>query len=931
MAAPQKDFKTHIRIKNAHTHNLKNINLDIPKNQFIVITGVSGSGKSSLAFDTLYAEGQRRYIESLSAYARQFLGKMEKPKVEKIEGITPVIAVEQKVNTSNPRSTVGTSTEIYDYLKLLFARIGKTYDPITQKQVKKHSTQDVIDYIKTLQKNNKILLLSELYFENAGAKKYIEMLSLQGYARLFVEDTICRIDHLFFEKYSENDLQKLSENKKIYLVVERCIVRESDDFFEKLYHSIQLAFFQGNGRCTVWDLSENTQKNFSNRFESNGTTFTPPSADFFNFNNPYGACPDCDGYGSVMGISKALVIPDTSKSIYEDAIAPWSTKSTLQYKTQLIEHASRYEIAIHKPWFKLSETSKKMIWKGTKDFTGIRGFFEKVQQKSYKIQNRVFLSRYRGKDICPACEGGRLKKQAAFVKIQGKSITDLVLLPIEQVYCFFDDLKLEATEIQIAERILKEIKTRLSFLLELGLGYLTLNRNSNMLSGGETQRINIAASLGNKLVGSTYILDEPSVGLHARDTEKLISILKSLRDLGNTIIVVEHEVAMMKAADHIIDVGPMAGILGGEIIAQGNYTSFIKQKSITAAFLKKNKCIKRAPLKPFYESFIEITGARKYNLKNISAKIQINVLNVITGVSGSGKSTLVREILYPALKTYFRNKQTKSRYFSEVKGDLDKIDSVLFIDKNPLGRSSRSNAVTYVKAYESIRTLYSQQKKASLERLAPKHFSFNVDAGRCPHCKGEGSITIPMQFMADVHLTCEVCEGKMFQKNVLEVFFKGKNIYDLLQITVEEAIDFFKAHEKPQIVKQLIPLQKVGLGYVKLGQPCSTLSGGEAQRLKLASFLTNAYKKEKILFIFDEPTNGLHFYDVQILLNAFDELLKKGHSLVVVEHHTDLIQCSDRVIDLGVEGGARGGDLVFQGTPAELKKCKQSLTGKYLQ
>lgn len=926
----QKNLKTHIRLKNAHTNNLKNIHLSLPKNKLIVITGVSGSGKSSLAFDTIHAEGQRRYVESLSSYARQFLGKIEKPKVEKIEGITPVIATAQKVNIQNPRSTVGSSTEIYDYLKLLFARIGKTYDPITKKQVKKDNTKDVLNYLKKQKKDNKMLLLAALDFEEKTAKKTLERLVLQGYVRLFIKNKMYRINDLFFKKYNEKDLQKFAKNQEIFLVIERIIIENSENFFEKLHDSIALAFFEGKGHCAIFNKTENKQKNFSNLFESNGTIFTIPSTDFFSFNNPYGACPTCEGYGSIMGISEALVIPDTHKSIYEEAIAPWRTKSTLKYKNELINNAHKYEIPIHKAWFELSEKHKKIIWNGTKDFVGIYGFFEKVKQKSYKIQNRVFLSRYRGKSICPTCEGSRLKKETAFVKIQNKSIVDLVEMPIENLCLFFENVTITNREMKIAERILEEIKTRLHFLKELGLGYLTLNRNSNTLSGGETQRINLAACLGNKLVGSTYILDEPSVGLHPRDTEKLIRILKYLRDLGNTIIVVEHDSDMMKQADYIVDIGPMAGALGGEIVAAGNYSDFIKKESLTAKFLDKKLSIQRESKKPFYEKNIEIIGAKKYNLKNINVKIQLNVLNVITGVSGSGKSTFAKEILYPALQEYLKNGTKKSRHFLELKGNLEAINKVLLIDKNPLGRSSRSNPITYLKIYDSIRTLYSLQKKARLEKLAPKHFSFNVEAGRCPECKGEGKITVAMQFMADVHLTCEVCEGKMFQESILEVFFEGKNIYDLLETTVDEAIIFFEKHHKKQIHKQLIPLQKVGLGYLKLGQACTTLSGGEAQRLKLASFLGNAQRKEKILFIFDEPTNGLHFHDVQILLNAFDELLKQGHHLVVVEHNTDLIKCADNIIDLGVEGGAKGGNLIFQGSPQELIKCKKSLTGKYL-
>ena len=926
----KQNLKTHIFVKGASLHNLKNIDVSLPKHKLVIITGLSGSGKSSFAFDTLYAEGQRRYVESLSSYARQFLGKLEKPKVEKIEGLTPTIAIEQKVNTTNPRSTVGTSTEIYNYLKLLFARIGKTYDPITKEKVKKHTVEDVIIHIKTIAEKSKVLVLAPLYFNDVRSENLIKMLASQGYARLFIENTIYRIDKNLWVKYNAKQLNQLLKEKKIYLIVERLIVKNESSFYENLPDCIETAFFEGKGYCVIFNLENNTQKGFSNLFESNGRIFTIPTPHFFNFNNPYGACPDCEGYGSTIGVAKKLVIPDTSKSIYEEAIVVWATKSTLKYKEKLINNAYKYDISIHKPWFELDKKAKESIWKGTKDFMGINDFFKKIEKKSYKVQNRVLLSRYRGKSTCSTCEGTRLKKETHFIKIHDKSITDLVQMPVNQLAMFFENLQLSPTDFQMTKRLLAEIKNRLSFLSQVGLGYLTLNRNSNTLSGGEMQRINLSTCLGSSLVGSTYILDEPSVGLHPQDTKKLINILKKLRDLGNTVIVIEHDIDLMEAADYIVDIGPKAGSLGGKIVAQGPYKDFVKQGSITADYLNQKRSIKRNFRKPLYQKYIEVIGARAYNLKNINVKFYLNTLNVITGVSGSGKSTLVKKILYPALQQYFKNSNEKTPDVTGLKGDLNTLDNVLFIDQNPIGRSSRSNPITYIKAYDNIRILYSKQKKSILEKLQPKHFSFNVEAGRCRVCKGEGRIIIPMQFMADVYLTCEVCKGKMFQKNILDITFQGKNIYDVLQMTVDDAIAFFENHNQIKISQLLLPLQKVGLGYMKLGQSCTTLSGGEAQRLKLASFLTETHREEKNFFIFDEPTTGLHFYDVQKLLNAFDELLEKGHSILVVEHNVNVIKNADRIIDLGEEGGEKGGHLLFEGTAKDITKSKKSITGRYI-
>jgi len=915
------DFKENILIEGAALHNLKNIDVKIPRNKLVVITGLSGSGKSSLAFDTLYAEGQRRYVESLSSYARQFLGKLNKPKVASIKGISPAIAIEQKVNSTNPRSTVGTSTEIYDYLKLLFARIGKTYSPISGKQVKKDTVNDVIKYVQKFDLNSKLLLLAPIIIEkNKKLETIISILKQQGFARLKNDGKIVRIEDFNFKAH-----------KNIYLVVDRIVVKDDEDFLNRLSDSVQTAFYEGKGTCLIENLNTDSTQEFSNKFELDKMPFLELSVHLFNFNNPYGACPTCEGYGNIIGIDEDLVIPNSTLSIYEDAIVPWKSESFRDYKEALVLNAYKFDFPIHKPYYQLTAEQKKMLWKGNKYFYGLNKFFKHLEEKSYKIQYRVMLSRYRGKTKCSSCYGTRLRKETNYVKIDNKTISDLVQLPIGDLVTFFNNISLDNHDQKIAKRILKEINNRLQFLSDVGLNYLSLNRNSNTLSGGESQRINLATSLGSSLVGSMYILDEPSIGLHSRDTERLIKVLKNLRNLGNTVIVVEHDEDIMKVADHIIDIGPEAGILGGELVAEGNYEQILKTNSLTANYLSGKMKIEIPEKRRTSSKFIEIIGAREHNLKNINAKIPLNTLTVITGVSGSGKSTLIRDILYPALQKRINNYGEKAGQFSELKGDIDSIKRIEFIDQNPIGRSSRSNPITYIKAYDDIRALFTNQKLAKLRGFKAKHFSFNVDGGRCETCKGEGDVTIEMQFMADVHLECETCKGKRFKKEVLEVEFGGKSIHDILETTVDEAILFFKKNDQIKIVKRLKPLQSVGLGYVHLGQPSSTLSGGEAQRIKLASFLVKGSTSEKTLFIFDEPTTGLHFHDIKKLLASFDALIEKGHSVVVIEHNLELIKCADYIIDLGLEGGTLGGNIIAQGTPEKLIKSKSSYTAKYLR
>lgn len=915
--------KKFILIKGAKLHNLKNIDVAIPRNKLVVLTGLSGSGKSSLAFDTLYAEGQRRYVESLSSYARQFLGRLHKPSVDYIKGIAPAIAIEQKVNSTNPRSTVGTSTEIYDYLKLLFARVGVTYSPVSGEIVKKDNTSDVVHYVKSFKEGRKLLLLAPIRLEEGRViDNKLKTLQSQGYARVKIENKIERIEHLIGIGTKKTNLQ---------LVIDRIIVRHNKDFYNRLADAVEMAFYEGKGKCSIEDLEQLKVKEFNTNFSLDGQTFLEPSTHLFSFNNPYGACAKCEGYGDVVGIDKSLVVPNTTLSIYENAVYPWRGESMSYFRDQLVNNGHKFDFPIHKPFFELSAKQKKILWKGNTHFTGLDAFFGELESKSYKVQNRVMLSRYRGKTKCDKCEGKRLRKEANYVKIDNRSITDLVELPINELKDFFETLKLSENQYEIAKRLLLEIRNRLRFLSNVGLDYLTLNRKSNTLSGGESQRINLATSLGSSLVGSMYILDEPSIGLHSKDTEQLIAVLRSLRDLGNTVIVVEHDEAIMQAADHIIDIGPKAGSYGGEIMASGDYNSIIKSSSLTAKYLNGSMAIETPKKRRKSKYSIKIEGARANNLNNIDVEFPLNMLTVVTGVSGSGKSTLVKNILYPALNKELIGYGEKPGEFSAISGNFSTVKFIEFVDQNPIGRSSRSNPVTYIKAYDEIRMLYSKQKLSMLRNYQPKHFSFNVDGGRCPNCKGEGVVTIEMQFMADVQLKCDSCGGKRFKKEVLEVKFKNKTIDDVLNMTIDDALVFFETHNCSKIKKKLQPLQDVGLGYVTLGQSSSTLSGGEAQRIKLASFLGKGSSSDSGLFIFDEPTTGLHFHDIKKLLKSFNALINQGHSIIVIEHNMELIKSADYIIDLGPEGGKNGGNLMATGTPEEVMKSKISLTAKYLK
>ncbi|MNS01038.1 UvrABC system protein A [compost metagenome] len=916
------DPKKNIIIKGAQVHNLKNVDVAIPRNKLVVITGLSGSGKSSLAFDTLYAEGQRRYVESLSSYARQFLGRLDKPKVEYIKGIAPAIAIEQKVNTTNARSTVGTSTEIYDYIKLLFARIGRTFSPVSGQEVKKNTVTDVVNDVKNFKTDSKWLLLAPIHLEEGRKlEDKLKVLLQQGFARILVGKEMVRLD--------ETDQHSL-ENKDIKLIIDRIVVKEEDEFYNRLADAVQTAFFEGKGICSLQELNSDTTYSYSNNFELDGITFLEPNVHLFSFNNPYGACPVCEGYGNIIGIDAELVVPNTTLSIFENAIFPWRGESMSWYRDELVNNAYKFDFPIHKPFYQLTEEQKELIWKGNKYFQGLNDFFKELEEKNYKIQNRVMLSRYRGKTKCHSCKGKRLRVEASYVKINSKTVSDLVDLPIKHLVKFFSNIDLDVYEKQIAKRLLIEINNRLSFLTEVGLDYLTLNRNSATLSGGESQRINLATSLGSSLVGSMYILDEPSIGLHPKDTERLIKVLLSLRDLGNTVIVVEHDEDIMKAADMIIDIGPEAGTHGGNLVAQGTFEEILKSTSLTARYLNGDLEIAVPKKRRPYKNFIEIKGARENNLQNIDVTFPLDVLTVITGVSGSGKSTLVKKILFPAMQKKLENVGEKAGQFNELTGSFSHIKHIEYVDQNPIGRSSRSNPVTYIKAYDDIRELYAKEKLSKIRGYQAKHFSFNVDGGRCETCKGEGSINVEMVFMADVQLPCETCGGKRFKKEVLEVTFDNKNINDILTMTIDDAIEFFANNKQHKVTQKLQPLQDVGLGYVQLGQSSSTLSGGEAQRIKLASFLVKGATKEKALFVFDEPTTGLHFHDINKLLASFDALLEKGHSIIVIEHNLDLIKCADWIIDLGPEGGENGGQLLAKGTPEEIVKIKQSITGKYL-
>lgn len=910
-----------ILIKGAKLHNLKDITVGIPRNQLVVITGLSGSGKSSLAFDTLYAEGQRRYVESLSSYARQFLGRLDKPKVDNIIGIAPAIAIEQKVNTSNPRSTVGTSTEIYDYLKLLFARIGKTYSPISGNEVKKHTVTDVVEAALAYPEGTKLLLLAPISIpKDRTVEQVLKLLLQQGYARILHQGEVIRLE--------EDNLPKKLGN--FQLVVDRIVVQHNEDFQHRLADAVETAFFEGKGECMLQEVESEVLKHFSNRFEMDGITFLEPNVHLFSFNNPYGACPECDGYGDTIGLDEDLIVPNTGLSVYENAIYPWRGETMSWFRDQLVNNAYKFDFPIHKPWYELSAEQRQLVWDGNKYFTGLTDFFKELEEKSYKIQNRVLLARYRGKTRCHSCHGRRLRKEANYVKIQGKSISDLVEISIEKLQAFFRELTLSPYEQEVAKRLLIEINSRLQFLSDVGLGYLTLNRKSNTLSGGESQRINLATSLGSSLVGSMYILDEPSIGLHPRDTHRLIKVLKSLRDLGNTVIVVEHDADIMKAADYIIDIGPEAGTHGGEVVAAGTYEELLKADTLTGKYLSGRLSIEPPKKRRTSPHYISLIGCRENNLKNIDVSFPLDMLTVVTGVSGSGKSTLIKKLLYPAMQKELNASNEKIGQFTRIEGKYKQLQSVEFVDQNPIGKSSRSNPITYLKVYDDIRNLYANQKLAKMRNFSAKHFSFNVDGGRCEVCKGEGEVTIEMQFMADVHLTCEACGGKRFKKEVLEITYEGKNIDDLLNTTIDDAVAFFAAHKQTKIAEKLKPLQDVGLGYVTLGQSSSTLSGGEAQRIKLASFLSKSESKEKVLFIFDEPTTGLHFHDIRKLLDSLQALIEKGHSVIVIEHNLEMIKCADYVIDLGLEGGEKGGSIIAKGTPEEIAKCKESYTGKAL-
>ncbi|SEN79283.1 excinuclease ABC subunit A [bacterium A37T11] len=919
--------KTHILIKGARVHNLKNIDVAIPKNKLVVITGMSGSGKSSLAFDTLYAEGQRRYVESLSSYARQFLGRMNKPEVDYIQGIAPAIAIEQKVVSSNPRSTVGTSTEIYDYLKLLFSRIGKTISPVSGQVVKKDTVTDVVNYIGTLTEGTAVTILFPLHpHNNRKIKEELAILLQKGFVRVQYQDAIHKIEDLMANTKVVNKTAKPGELK---VIIDRIRVEHSDETLSRTADSIQTAFFEGKGDCFV---EVNGQEHFfCDRFELDGIAFEEPTPNFFSFNNPYGACKRCEGYGKVIGIDPDLVVPDKSRSVYDGAIAPWRGEKMGEWLNKLTKVAIKFDFPIHRAFSDLTEAQKNLLWTGNSHFRGLNDFFAELEEQTYKIQYRVMLSRYRGKTDCPDCKGTRLRKDASYVKLSDKSITDVVLMPLDKAVIFFDNLDLNETESKIAKRLLLEINNRLKFLTDVGLGYLTLNRLSNTLSGGESQRIRLATSLGSSLVGSVYVLDEPSIGLHPRDTLRLISVLKSLRDVGNTVLVVEHEQEMMQAADFLIDIGPEAGIHGGELIFSGKYQEMLKSKhSLTGKYLSGRSTIEVPQHRRKWQESILIKGARENNLKGIDVEVPLYVFTVVSGVSGSGKTSLIKRILYPALQKATGNYSgEQTGQFDALEGAVTKIAQVELVDQNPIGRSSRSNPVTYVKAWDEVRALYTSLPAAKAGGLKPASFSFNVEGGRCDVCQGEGEVKIEMQFMADIFLPCEACNGKRFKQHVLDVQYQEKNVAEVLDMSIDEALEFFST--QPKIVAKLQPLADVGLGYVKLGQSSNTLSGGEAQRIKLASFLVKGNNSKNTVFIFDEPTTGLHFHDIKKLLRSFDALIAQGNTILVIEHNMDVIKSADWVIDIGPEGGEGGGQLVVAGTPEKVASCKQSYTGQFLK
>lgn len=943
-----KDPKHHIIIKGTRVHNLKNMDVAIPKNKLVVVTGMSGSGKSSLAFDTLYAEGQRRYVESLSSYARQFLGRMNKPDVDYIKGIAPAIAIEQKVITSNPRSTVGTSTEIYDYLKLLFSRIGKTISPVSGGMVKKDSVTDVINFITALPDETQVTILCPLYpHNNRSLKEELAVLMQKGFVRVEYQGEISRIEALLEDKLiddiswfidhgnSGNDHEPSTMNHELRIVIDRITKNETDETISRLGDSVQTAFFEGKGDCYVRyqepDAPEEKERFFCDRFELDGIRFEEPTPNFFSFNNPYGACKRCEGYGKVIGIDEDLVIPDKSKTVYEGAIAPWRGEKMREWNDELVKQSLKFDFPIHRQYNQLTEKEQRLLWTGNKYFRGLDEFFREMEAQTYKIQYRVMLSRYRGKTTCPECKGSRLRHDATYVKINDRSITDVVLMALDKALAFFTGIQLNETDTKVGKRLLTEITNRLSFLNDVGLSYLTLNRLSNTLSGGESQRINLATSLGSSLVGSVYVLDEPSIGLHPRDTQRLIGVLKSLRDVGNTVLVVEHEEEIMKAADHIIDIGPAAGTHGGELIFSGTYAEIIKDdNSLTGRYLSGKEEIAIPAHRRKWNDFIEIKGARENNLQHVTAKFPLGVFTAVTGVSGSGKTSLVKRILAPALqKTLGNYSGEQTGAYDAIEGDYAKIEQVEMVDQNPIGRSSRSNPVTYVKAWDEIRNLYAGRPVAKAAALKPSSFSFNVEGGRCDVCQGEGEVKIEMQFMADIFLICETCGGKRFKQHILDITYNDKNVSDVLSMTIEEALEFFS--KEPKIIAKIKPLMDVGLGYVQLGQSSNTLSGGEAQRIKLASFLVKGNNPHKTLFIFDEPTTGLHFADIKKLLKSFDALLEHGNTIIVIEHNMDVIKCADWVIDIGPEGGDRGGKVIFEGVPEELIKEKDSYTGKFLK
>lgn len=923
MTTEEIDIKKYIFVKNAHLNNLKNIDVLIPKNKLIVITGVSGSGKSSLAFDTIYAEGQRRYVESLSSYARQFLGKLEKPKIDDIKGLAPSIAIQQKVISSNPRSTVGTSTEIYDYVKLLFARVGRTFSPISGAEVKKDSVSDVIDYIQNADNAPTFTLSSPLIFEIDNFKEQLKILKMAGFTRLEVAGNIVGIEDLESFGFTPE------KDAVINLVIDRFTYEEDENFLQRLADSIQMAFYEGRGYCYLKNAETEETKEFSNKFELDGIVFNEPTVHYFSFNNPFGACPTCEGYGKVIGIDEDLVIPDKNLSVFEDAVASWRGDSMKEWKLNFIK--KNKDFPIHKPYFQLTKEQKKFLWKGngTKDEPSVDNFFKMLEGNLYKIQYRVMLSRYRGKTLCHTCEGYRLRPETEYVKIDGHNIQSFIELPLDEFLPLVQSLKLNQHDADIAKRLLYEITSRLEFLTKVGLGYLTINRTSNTLSGGESQRINLATSLGSSLVGSIYILDEPSIGLHSKDTENLIKVLKNLRDLGNTVIVVEHDEDVMKAADYIIDIGPEAGYLGGDLVFAGDYKEIVKADTLTSKYLTGEMEIKVPAKRRKAKDFIKIKGARENNLKNIDVNIPLESLVVISGVSGSGKSTLMKEVLTTGVQMEL-GMSAKKTDFDTISFPEKLIKNIELIDQNPIGKSSRSNPVTYLKAYDDIRDLFSKQKMAAMMNLKPKHFSFNVDGGRCDECKGDGVINVSMQFMADIELECEVCHGTRFKDEILEIKFDEKNISDVLHMTVDESIAFFTENEQKKIVTKLKPLQDVGLGYLQLGQSSSTLSGGEAQRVKLASFLVKGNTTDKTLFIFDEPSTGLHFHDINKLLTSLQALIELGHSVIVIEHQPDIIKSADYIIDIGPGAGKYGGEVVFAGTPEDLAKDKVSATAKYV-